>query len=467
MKYMNLNNLPRNKNNIDWIKSVGCKCEFVYNDIKGTIEIIEFKRLNNRTYLTIKYKSKTFDILSDNLCKCQIGGLLNKYNGNFKLEIGEKLNDEKRDILIIDREYRKDKNGKSWKYYKYKCNKDHHEDWIVESSLLKGVGCSLCSNQIVVPGINDIATTDPWMIPYLVDKEDAYKYTSKSSKKVKVICPDCSRIKYTLISRLQKRHSISCICSDGKSYPEKFTYNILEQLGENFICQYSKSYSDWCEDKLYDFYLTEHDFIIEVNGWQHGKDTTWKTKEKQQEIDKFKEELALNNGINKYIQLNCYQSDKDYIKNSILNSELIDYFDFSKIDWDKADEFATKNLVKIVCEHYESHKGKMLLKDMAEYFNISYTTFNRYLTQGNKLNWCNYDKKDNYKNTYKVINNPKIKAIKVIETGDIFESASELERRSEELYGVKFNHSHISMVCSGKQKKHKGFHFKYVDKRRG
>jgi len=462
MKYINLNDLPKNKNNINWRNAVGCKCDFVYNEIKGTIEIINFKRLDNRTYLTIKYKSKTFDILSDNLCKCQIGGVLNKYNGNFKLEIGDRLNDEKRDILIIDREIRTDKNGHNWKYYKYKCNKDFHEDWIVENSLLKGIGCSVCTNQKVVKGINDIAATDHWMIEYLFDKEDACKYTSKSGKKIKVKCPDCGRTKHIIISNLQKRHSISCICSDGKSYPEKFIYNILEQLGENFICQYSKSYSDWCEDKLYDFYLINYNIIIETNGWQHGKDTTWKTKEEQQKIDEFKRGLALSNGINKYIQLDCYRSDKDYIKSSILNSELSKMYDLSNIDWDKADEFATKNLVKEICEYYETHKGEMLLKDMANNFHISYTTFNRYMKQGNKLNWCNYNKKDNYKNTYKIINNPKSKAIKVIETGDVFESASELERKSEKLYGVKFNHAHISMVCSGKQKKHKGFHFKYV-----
>lgn len=463
MKYINLNNLPKNKNNISWKDSTGCKCDFIYNEIKGTIEIINFKRLNNRTYLTIKYKTKTYDISSDNLCKCQIGGVLNKYDGNFKLEIGDRLNDSKRDISIIDRSIRIDKNNHSWKYYKYKCNKDFYEDWIVENSLLKGIGCSLCTNQTVVPGINNLATTDPWMADYLVDKEDTNKYTSKSGKKVKVKCPDCGRTKYIIISNLQKRHSISCICSDGKSYPEKFTHNILEQLDENFICQYNKSHSQWCDEKLYDFYLINHNIIIEVNGWQHVKDTTWKTKEEQQNIDEFKRELALNNGINKYIQLDCYQSYKDYIKNSILNSELSKMFDLSNINWDKADEFATKNLVKTVCEYYETHKGEMLLKDMAENFHISYTTFNRYMKQGNKLNWCNYNKKDNYKNTYKVMKSPRSKAIEVVETGDIFESASELEKKSEELYGIKFNHTHVSMVCSGKQNKHKGFHFKYVD----
>ena len=45
----------------------------------------------------------------------------------------------------------------------------------------------------------------------------------------------------------------------------------------------------------------------------------------------------------------------------------------------------------------------------------------------------------------------------------IFPSVGELVRQSEELFGKKLNRGHISAVCRGERKSHKGFQFKYVD----
>ena len=46
-----------------------------------------------------------------------------------------------------------------------------------------------------------------------------------------------------------------------------------------------------------------------------------------------------------------------YIKNNILSSELVNYFDFSNVDWLKAEEYALKNIVKEVCYYYNEHEG--------------------------------------------------------------------------------------------------------------
>ena len=49
----------------------------------------------------------------------------NKKTIEFKVEIGQIFKDDKRDIVITNREYRKEKHGKSMvnvKYYKYTCN---------------------------------------------------------------------------------------------------------------------------------------------------------------------------------------------------------------------------------------------------------------------------------------------------------------------------------------------------------
>lgn len=461
MKFVDTSNLPRVNGNIYWRDTIGYTCNFVYENMSGEIEIVDFKRVNRRTFLTIKFESNTYDISSDNLSKGQIGGVLNKYNGNFKIEIGTIFKDDKRNLYIIDREYRKDKYHQNVKWYKYHCNNNNHDGWIVESSLLKGIGCGVCSNMIVLKGINDIATTDPWMIEFLANKEDAYNYTSQSGKKILMKCPYCNRTKNTTISDLYKMKSISCICSDRKSYPEKFMYNILKQLKQLFICQYNKCQASWCENRSYDFYLSNLNIIIETHGGQHSKDSSWTTKDKQQKIDKIKRDLALSNGIHDYIELDCSISDVNHIKNSILNSTLVNYFDFDNINWYQADEFATKNFIKDVCEYYENNKHNTLLCHMADNFHISYITFLKYIKHGHKFKWCQYDKISNYKNSHNIMEHPNNKAIIVIETSDVFKSATECERKSEELYGVKFNHTHISMVCSGKQKHHKGYHFRY------
>ena len=46
----------------------------------------------------------------------------------FNVNIGEIFNDKKRDLTIIDREYRIDNNrGQNKKWYKYHCNIDNNE----------------------------------------------------------------------------------------------------------------------------------------------------------------------------------------------------------------------------------------------------------------------------------------------------------------------------------------------------
>lgn len=45
----------------------------------------------------------------------------------------------------------------------------------------------------------------------------------------------------------------------------------------------------------------------------------------------------------------------------------------------------------------------------------------------------------------------------------VFESCAELERQSEELFGVKLWQGNISSVCMGNRKQHKGFTFKYLE----
>lgn len=447
-KFINLNDIPKYRGGIYWDKSIGMSIYFEYEDIKGNVEILDYVKREQK--IKFKYKNRVYDMNTTVFKSVCFGKILGKITDEFKIEIGSNFKDDKRNLRILDREYRKDKNGGNWKSYKYKCNKcGWNEGWMDEYDLLKGQGCSCCNGKIVVPGINDIATTDPWMIEYLVDKEDAYKYTSKSGKKIKVKCSDCGSEKYIKINALYECGFSCPKCGDGFSYPEKFMFNILEQLNMDFMTEYSPI---WSNNYRFDFYLPKYNIIIETHGKQHYESSTNFNVplETQQIIDRDKENLSMNNGVKIYIQLDCRESNLNFIKNSVLNSELIKYFNFNIVDWNKCNEYATKNKIKEICEFYNSHKY-MQMKDIAKKFKIHHLTLIKYLKIGKNLNLCDYDA------------NHQKKPIIVIETGDIFESIMECERQSENKYGVKLSNKGISNVLKGRCNHYKGFHFEYVN----
>lgn len=450
-KYIELSHLYEG-DRINWEKAIGCSVHFEYDDIKDTLRITDYQK----SFVTFNYKNKEYKLSAGSFTRCMFGKVFNMQTNEFKVEVLTKFNSNGRDLIITNREYRPNCNGVNLKWYKYKCNKcGYNEGWIEESHLIsKHGGCSCCASRTVVKGINDIATTDPNIVKYFNDISAAYTNTANSHKKVKVKCPDCGRIrdKKMTISEIKRYNSINCSCRDGKSYPEKFMFNIFEQLNKPFVQQLSKSDINWCGNYYYDFYNNIDNIIIETHGIQHYIETSFKISLKeQQEIDKIKRELALSNGISNYIELDCRYSDKDFIRDSVLNSELINYFNFDNIDWDEADRFATKNLVKEVCKYYEDNKNKTLKKDIASKFKISIDTLTKYLHKGDRLGWCTYEKY-----------NDKLK-IKVVETNDIFNSIRECCRIFDEKYNIKLNNGCISNVLRGKSKTHKGYHFEYVD----
>ncbi|WP_297419303.1 hypothetical protein [Clostridium sp.] len=86
-----------------------------------------------------------------------MGKLLGKYTNEFKVKIDTIFKDNKRNLIVHNREYRKNKKGENEKWYKYKCNKcGYNEGWVIEHSLLSGCGCSCCANRTIIENINSI-----------------------------------------------------------------------------------------------------------------------------------------------------------------------------------------------------------------------------------------------------------------------------------------------------------------------
>lgn len=401
-KYIDLSGLPTYYKGIDWKNSLGVKCNFIYGDISGEIEIID----HTNKYVTIKFKDKIDRITTGSFISCSIGNILGIRTNDFKIEIGTTFNSEKRNITVIDREYRADRNGREWKFYKYKCNVCTWDNgWMSENNILNDIGCSCCYGRTTVRHINDVSTTHPEYLKYFVDINDAYTHSFSSTDIVNLKCPICGEEKFITLNQFH-RYGLACgICSDGISYGEKFIHSLLKQLNVNFIKEYSKTNVSWCNDYRYDFYLSDYNTIIEVQGGQHSEtgNSRWgfKSLAEEQENDKLKKELAIKNNINHYIEIDCHRSAFDIITESILNSELPKILNFQKYDVDLTlcEKYASSSLVKEVCDYKNNHE-EMSTTEIAKVFGMNRTTIQIYLQRGAIAGFCIYDKELENKRKY-------------------------------------------------------------------
>lgn len=489
-KQIFLEQLPKRGKLIDWSKSIGFEINFIYEDIKGVLLIENYNKKDNK--LNIKYDDKLYLISTDGFKRCKLGSILMKNTSDFKVEIDTIFKDEKRDLIITNRKYIEDNNGRKWKYYQYKCNKcgfdcgrhwsikdkEYKEEcWIEECNLIgsKQSGCQCCTTQskIVVENINSIYKTDVWMIPF-IGEECAKTHTHSSNDKVKVTCSDCGRINDVVINNVYNRHSISCLCKDNNiSYPNKFMYFLLNQLNIKFKSEYSPT---WISSKKYDYYfkINNKKYIVEMDGEFHYKDNNMsgQTAEESKSIDDYKDKKAKEHGI-EVIRIDCNYGSKDrfeYIKRNILKSKkLNDIFNFNNINWNEVKKMTCTNLAKTICELKQSNPN-LTTKDISETINIGQQLVRNCLKQGNGI-WCTYNsKEESIKNGAKlgskIVGSCKQpKQVEIFKNGislGVYPSSSYLQRESEKLFNVKLLQSGISLVCRGLQEEHKGYKFKYV-----
>ena len=277
----------------------------------------------------------------------------------------------------------------------------------------------------------------------------------------RVKCLACDN-KYTRSEYHLSDRGVKCPkCGDGISYPNKFVYSLLSQIGCGFESEFV---FDNEKGKRYDFYISDTNSIIEVHGIQHYEDTGFggRTLKEEQKNDRVKEKIAIKNGITNYIEIDARKAELLWIKDSILKSNLNKLYDLSKVDWEQCHEFAVNSLIYDVCLKFEDGDSS-ITKKIADEFGISRTTVVKYLKMGNDFGWCNYDpdKIQSLNSTQK--NKLKAKSIICLETGEEFESASECSRVSIDVFGVKLIQSKITSVCNGLSKSHKGYTFKYIN----
>ena len=489
---------------INWNKSIGYEVEGIYDGIKFKVIIKNY----NMPKITIVYNNKEKTMTSASFSKCQLGEILGVRTSEFRYDIGQTFKDKNRDIVIIDRKIeqkeRIDKKGRqsisNIKWYKYKCNKcgfdcgihyssrynQYKDEYFILENSIEKYGCACCKigSQIAVEGINNIPTVEPWMIPYFQGGYDEAKlYTPQSNQKIYPVCPDCGRVKRQKIEidNIYRSKSIACSCKDSIKYPNKFAHNLLEQLGLDFITEYTPK---WCnfefKNKLrqcsYDFYfiLNGRKYILEMDGEFHDKDNFMcgQTVEESQYIDYEKDRLAEEYGI-EVIRINCYYGSNDrfeFIKDNILNSRLNKLFDLNKIDWIKSDIFSCSNLIK-TASGYKKNNPNMTCQEIGEIMGYNNYTIIKWLNKGNELGFCYYNGKEEQRKGNKKSNetNRKIcsKPVEVFKNETslgIFYSCHDLDDKSDKLFGTKLFQGHVSEVCRGEIETYKGFTFKYISK---
>jgi len=331
------------------------------------------------------------------------------------------LNIDKNGNMLTPNDVSYSSSGFDKKGYWFKCfnHSEHGSELKNISSFTSG-----CKRSISCNKCNSISTTNPELEIYLVNKEDMFKLSSGSGKQASVKCPECGHKKHMTIPNLI-RSGISCPkCGDNISYPEKFLFNVFEQLlREDFQTQLSKTTFKWCSNYKYDFYIDKINGIVcEAHGEQHYKESSFTSNRKTplseiQENDKNKEKLARENNIKNYIVLDCRNSTLEWIRNSIMKSDLPKLLDFNEedIDWLKCHEYACSTLVKKACDLW--NKGINNIVKIGEYLKLGKTSARRLLKQGVELGWCDYDPVEARKNKDHI----NIKVI-CLTTGEIFEN---------------------------------------------
>jgi AraC-like DNA-binding protein len=409
MRKVFLENLPHGKksekgirrknsknNGINWIDSVGQTIHFIFDEIEGDFKILKYEKTKGGI-LTIEYNNKEYKVNTINLKNSQIQTIL--FNRNeYKYKVGEIIGTKTGNKIKILEQIRLPNLKKyTQKGYEYECLNCGNIDTIPENTLYnKKVGCNVCcpNPTKVLIGYNDIATTDEWMIEWLADKEDAYKYTANSNKSIWFKCKDCGTKKKFQLCNFNIDYFPCPKCGDSYSYPNKFAFNLLEQLSMDFTNEYSP---EWIGKKRYDFYfeLNNKQYILEMDGGiGHGNrdnNMSGQTKEESKKIDEYKDEMAKQHGI-KVIRIDCNYDTLgnrlEYIKQNILDNEkLNELFDLENIDWNKIEEYALSSLVKQVSDLWNSG---LSIDEIADIVKMSISTVRKYLIKANELNWSTY-----------------------------------------------------------------------------
>lgn len=241
---------------------------------------------------------------------------------------------------------------------------------------------------------------NPEIAEMLVNEQEGYDCTPRSNKYKLFQCPYCGKkVTKSVASVVHKGVNFHCHV-EGISIPEKMMTALLNELNIEYIPQYRKRNAEWCGRYHYDFYIGKYKMIVQVNGGQHYVDTSYfnNTVEHQQEIDNEKKQLALDNGIQVYIEVNCSKIGDSFEKfiQELEKTDFTKYFNIESLDINKLNYSANYSIMNDVIKQFKN--GEMPW-DIADSKNKDVNVIYKYLECGKRLGLCEFNKDEIIKNS--------------------------------------------------------------------
>lgn len=306
--------------------------------------------------------------------------------------------------------------------------------------------CIKCESVLLpycITGVNDIATKNPEMASLLKYHEDAFKYTPHSSEKLWFICPYCGNEIFRKATDVAS-HGLKCrLCNTNYSYGERFIVNLFMDFNIDYIPQFSP---EWIKPFRYDFYFIKDNikYIIEIDGGWHFQDNrkNGMTYSEIHERDTYKQKAAEKHNI-VVIRLDYnYKSileRNEYIIDSILKSKLSDIFNFDNYDFKNIIEQTTTPIVRRIADIWNSYDVKSSQRVQHD-LKLDPQYVLKYLYMASDLNLIKETKEEirklNRSYGIQVYGHHRKKKVQCIETGEIFNTHKEAERKYHaSLYG--------------------------------
>ncbi|MBR3173717.1 MAG: hypothetical protein IKF24_04240 [Eubacterium sp.] len=176
----------------------------------------------------------------------------------------------------------------------WKCEKGH--EWQATVNNRTGVnktGCPVCSNRVIIRGINDLATTNPkvleeWNYEKNV-KVSPYSVGAGTNQKVWWKCSECgNEWKSPVRAKVEGRRCPICDERLHSSFPEKSIFYYVKQQYPNAVSRYTELFTNRME---IDIFIPELTVGIEYDGSQ------WHSTPDQIRREKNKYSICQNNGV--------------------------------------------------------------------------------------------------------------------------------------------------------------------------
>ena len=335
MRKVFLEDLPKREkgNQIDWKNSIGCIVEFIYDDIKGKLEVIDYNSKNG--ILQLRYNGiEPYLISYNSLVRCGIGNIINKIV-NFPYLVS--LLWEPEDAC----KYTKS-SGKKINWKCKNCGEKIKNKRIADVSK-QGLSCPKCSDGLKIP--------EKFMFSLLTKLNINFE----TQKNFKWSCN---------VGHINKK------ISGTKRYD--FYIPSLNCIIETHGLQhYKESFN------------------------RKGKREKSRTLTEEQENDRLKERLAKENSIDDYFVIDCRFSDLKWMKTNILKSKLNRNDILNSLndkEWEECFESSLGSRVKEACELWNN--GVNNTDEISKTMKLNRATVSKYLIKGGIVGWCDYDPKE-------------------------------------------------------------------------